>query len=113
MAKSGLGKWLGIRRYITRSHIYFSDNNTATIKTPTLRIYISKTANKFRIKSHIDWAYYTPQELADAINRDDVDVYYETQLKHQLSDPNIWKRLDEEQDIKSYYAARAGRASRI
>lgn len=113
MAKSGINKWLGIRRYITRSHVYFNDNDTATIKTTTLKIYISKTSNKFRIKSHIDWAYYTPQELAHAINSDCVDVYYETQLKHSLSDPNIWKRLDEEQDIKSYYAAREGRASLI
>ena len=113
MGKSAAYKWLVIRRYLTTNHTRFYDNSLATIVTPHSKIYISKTSNKFRLKSYLDWAYYTPKTLAQAIDNDDLEVYYTVQLNHQSSDPNIWKRWDEEQDLKSYYAARAGRASLI
>jgi len=110
----GTRKWIAIRRHLTNPRkVNFCDYNLATLRTKTTTIYISKTSNKFRLKSYLDWAYYTPKTLALAIDADDLDLYYETQLHHQLSDPNIWKRWDEEQDLKSYYAARAGRASLI
>jgi hypothetical protein len=90
------------------------EHNFITIKLKkSITLYCAKNTDKFRLKSHLDWAYYTPKTLALAINNLDVDVYYERQLKHQQSDPNIWKRWDEEQDLKSYYAAREGRASLI
>lgn len=114
MKKTGTNKWIKIRRHLTNpSTVRFYDQSLATIATANNKLYISKTSDKFRLKSHLDWAYYTPKTLAFAINNNDVDVYYEQQLKHQNSDPNIWKRWDEEMDLKSYYAARAGRASLI
>lgn len=76
-------------------------------------IYLAKNSIKFRIKSHLDWAWYTPQTLAQAIDNNIVDVYYEIMLKHINSDPNIWKDKDFEMELKSYYAARAERASLI
>lgn len=113
MAKSGINKWLSIRRHLTTNNAQFYDYDFATIKTATTTLYIAKASNKFRLKSHLDWAWYSPRTLAQAIDNDDLAVYYEQQLNHQNSDPNIWKRWDEEQDLKSYYAARAGRASLI
>tara|TARA_R110000772_G_scaffold205144_4_gene315394 strand:- start:2727 stop:3068 length:342 start_codon:yes stop_codon:yes gene_type:complete len=112
--KSAVNKWIKIRRHLTNpSSVRFYDNSLATVWTSNNTMYISKTSDKFRLKSHLDWAYYTPKTLALAIDNLDVDVYYQRQLNHQNSDPNIWKRWDEEQDLKFYYAARAGRASLI
>ena len=106
--------WIRIRRHLNApQRITFSEGRLATIHTSSNTIYISKSTNKFRLKSHLDWAHYTPKTLAHAINNDDVDVYYERQLKDSNSTPNIWKRKDEEQELKSYYAARDGRASLI
>jgi hypothetical protein len=112
---SAIHKWIKIRRHLTTNHAKFYDlpRGLATIDTSKTRFYISKTDDKFRLRSHLDWAWYSPKTLAAAIDGDDLDLYYETQLHHQNSDPNIWKRYDEEQDLKSYYAARAGRASLI
>ena len=81
--------------------------------TPSDKLYLAKKSNKFRLKSYLDWAWYSPKTLALSIDNDDVGVYYESQLNHVNSDPNIWKHWDEEQDLKFYYAARAGRASLI
>jgi hypothetical protein len=108
-------KWMRIRRHLTTNTAKFYDNEgrPAAIQTPKNTIYISKTNDKFRLKSHLDWAWYSPKTLAAAIDADDLDLYYQTQLSHQNSDPNIWRRWDEEQDLKSYYAARVGRASLI
>ncbi len=102
--------WRDIRKHLTTQPRFY-ENSLLTVVTPTHKIYLAKSKLKFRLKSYLDWAYYTPKTLALAIDNDDLDVYYERQLKHQLSDPNIWKRWDEEMDLKSYYAARAGRAS--
>lgn len=114
MKKTAISKWMSIRRHLANPNaVKFYDYNLATVVTPNNKLYISKTSDKFRLKSHLDWAWYSPKTLAVAIDAHDVDVYYEHQLHHQNSDPNIWKRWDEEQDLKSYYAARAGRASLI
>lgn len=76
-------------------------------------IYIAKNSTKFRIKSHLDWAYYTPKTLANAIDNDCVDRYYEIMLHDIHSDPNVWQDHDFEMTLKSYYAARAFRANLI
>lgn len=113
MATPGQQKWLRIRRHLTTNQVKFYDQSLTTLVTPTNKIYISKTSDKFRLKSYLDWAYYTPKTLAAALDADDLDLYYTIQLRNVASDPNIWKRWDEEQDLKFYYAARAGRASLI
>lgn len=110
---AGQRKWLGIRRHLTTNHTRFYDRTLATVITPQSKIYISKTSNKFRLKSYLDWAWYSPRTLAQAIDRDDLEVYYTQQLSHNNSDPNVWNCWDEEQTLKSYYAARAGRGSII
>jgi len=74
-------------------------------------IFIAKHSSKFRIRSHLDWAWYTPKTLAQAINNNTVDQYYEIMLADVRSDPNEWKDLDFEQELKSFYAARVGRCS--
>jgi len=76
-------------------------------------IYIAKHKSKMRLKSHIDWCWYTPKTLADAIDNNIVEEYYEIMLKDMRSDPNLWKDKDLEMEIKTYYAVRVGRASLI
>jgi hypothetical protein len=76
-------------------------------------IYIAKNSSKFRIRSHLDWAWYTPKTLAQAIDNNTVDQYYEIMLTDVRSDPNVWKDSDFELELKSFYAARVGRASLI
>lgn len=76
-------------------------------------IYIAKNSVKFRLKSHLDWAWYTPKTLANAIDTDTIDSYYEIMLNDINSDPNVWKHLDFEMELKSFYAARVGRANII
>jgi hypothetical protein len=77
------------------------------------QIYLAKKSYKFRIISHLDWAWYTPKTLADAIDNDSVEAYYETMLKDVSSDPNVWKDSDFEIELKTFYAIRNGRASDI
>jgi hypothetical protein len=76
-------------------------------------IYICKNKAKMRLRSHLDWVYYTPKTLAQAIDNDTVEEYYEIMLKDVRSDPNLWKDTDFELELKSYYAVRVGRASLI
>jgi len=83
------------------------------VLTINKNIYIAKNSTKFRLRSHLDWAWYTPQTLAQAIDLDQVEAYYEIMLKHINSDPNVWKNTDFEMELKSYYAERVGRANLI
>lgn len=76
-------------------------------------IYIAKNSSKFRIRSHLDWTWYTPKTLAQAIDNNTVDQYYEIMLADVRSDPNDWKDQDFEQELKSFYAARVGRCSLV
>jgi hypothetical protein len=75
--------------------------------------YIVKNSSKMRLKSHLDWVWYTPKTLADAIDNNTVEAYYEIMLEDVRSDPNVWKDRNFELEMKSYYAARMGRASLI
>lgn len=77
------------------------------------KIYITKNSKKFRPKSQIDWAWYDSNDLANALETNTTDKYYEQQLRDPRSDPNNWHDKSEEMTIKSYYAARSGRASLI
>lgn len=74
---------------------------------------LAKHSAKMRLLSHLDWVHYTPKELANAINNNTVEEYYEQKLLDNRSDPNVWKRPSEEHELKAKYAARAGRASII
>lgn len=75
--------------------------------------YIAKHSPKMRIKSHLDWCWYTPKTLAQAIDSNTVETYYEVMLSDVRSDPNEWKDLDFEMELKSFYANRVGRCSLI
>jgi len=101
-------KYDAIKPHLTNTVSVTEINGILTINKD---IYIAKNSMKFRIKSHIDWAYYTPKTLADAINNNTVDSYYQIMLQDVNSDPNVWKDTDFEMELKSFYAARAGRAS--
>jgi hypothetical protein len=76
-------------------------------------IYLAKHSTKFRLRSHLDWAWYTPKTFAQAIDSNTVDSYYEVMLNDIHSDPNVWKDTDFEMELKSFYAARVDRASLI
>ena len=76
-------------------------------------IYLTQNTTKFRIKSRLDWVHYDPIDLAKHINNNTIDYYYYTQRGDQQSYPNDWKRLQEEYDLKTYYANRVGRQTDI
>lgn len=105
-----LRRWQAIEKHLKHNQTIYDQNGMLKIMP---NIYVAKHSVKFRLQSYLDWAYYTPKTLADAINNNSVDVYYEVMLKHQYSDPNEWGDNDFEQYLKSYYAARQGRASLI
>lgn len=77
------------------------------------QIFVAKKSSKFRLLSHLDWAWYTPKTLATAIDQNTVEQYYEFMLCDHRSDPNIWNDRQLEMELKSFYAARIGRASLI
>lgn len=103
-------KYNDIKRYATSTLSVVEYNGILTINK---NIYLAKNSIKFRLKSHLDWAWYTPQTLAQAIDSGTVDQYYEIMLNHVNSDPNIWKNTDFEMKLKTYYAVRVGRADLI
>jgi len=96
-----------ISKAVTRKDVFYINNQLSTIALPQVKIYLTNTSMKFRLKGHLDWVYYTDQSLADAINLDCVEVYYEIMLSHIKSDPNIWKDNQFEEDLKTHYANRA------
>lgn len=101
-------KYNDIKRYATTTLSVVEYNGILTINK---NIYLAKNSTKFRLKSHLDWSWYTPQTLAQAIDSGVVDQYYEIMLNHVNSDPNVWKNTDFEMELKTYYAARIGRAN--
>ena len=103
-------KFNEIKKYATNFMSVAEYNGILTINKD---IYLAKNSTKFRLRSHLDWAWYTPQTLAQAIDKGVVDQYYEIMLKHINSDPNVWKNTDFEMELKTYYAARVGRADLI
>lgn len=101
-------KWAAIKRHLTTNPPIREYRGLLKINECC---YIAKNTTKMRLYSHIDWCFYTPKTLADAIDNNTIDVYYEIMLKDIRSDPNIYKDKDFEMELKSFYAARAGRAS--
>lgn len=75
--------------------------------------YIATNRSIMRIKSHLDWVVYTPQDLAQALDTGTVDAYYEQQMANPLSPGDDWRDKQKEMDLKTYYAQRVGRADFI
>ena len=106
-------RWNAIAVHLKNIPAYYENNGTLAITIGNEKIYLAKNAQKMRLKSHLDWTYYTPKTLAQAIDNNNVDQYYEIMLHDVNSDPNLWKDKDFEMELKSFYAARANRASLI
>ena len=103
-------RWVAIEKHLTSTPTIQEQQGILKINN---NIYIAKNSPKMRLKSHLDWVWYTPKTLAQAIDNNIVNEYYEIMLKDLRSDPNLWKDIDLELELKSYYAARVGRASLI
>ena len=101
-------RWQRIKRHLNTTPKVYDYNGILSINK---YIYVAKNSTKMRIKSHLDWVWYTPKTLASAIDTLNVDAYYEIMLGHVNSDPNEWNDTDFEMELKSYYAARANRCS--
>lgn len=101
-------RWAAIKKHLTSSPAYYEINGILTVDGVC---YIAKNSSKMRLKSHLDWVWYTPKTLAQAIDSGSLESYYEIMLNDVRSDPNVWKDHDFEMELKSYYAARVGRAS--
>jgi len=103
-------RWKPIHKHLTKPARYQESNGLLLINN---QFYIAKKSSKMRLKSHLDWSWYTPKTLAQAMDTGTVEEYYEFMLHDGRSDPNEWKDRDIEMALKTYYAERAGRASAI
>jgi hypothetical protein len=101
-------RWQRIKIHLHTTPKVYDYNGILSINK---HIYLAKKTTKMRIKSHLDWVWYTPKTLARAIDTDTVEEYYEIMMQHVNSDPNVWNDHDFEMELKSYYASREGRAS--
>ena len=101
-------RWHPVQRYLTCQPQVSEYRGMLAIDR---KFYLAKKSSKMRLLSHLDWCWYTPKTLAQAINNDTVEEYYEVMLRDVRSDPNEWKDKNLEQELKSFYAARVGRAS--
>jgi hypothetical protein len=106
-------RWKAIKKHLKKAHPIAEGRGILSIAVGTVTIYIAKKSPKMRLKSHLDWSWYTPKTLAQAMDSGRVEEYYEMMLKDCRSDPNVWKDLDEEMSMKAHYAAREGRATEI
>lgn len=104
-------RWVAIAKYLKNTqHLFYEYRGQLSVDKQFL---LAKHSPKMRLLSHLDWVHYTPKELAQAIDSNTIEQYYEQKLVDGRSDPNVWKRTDEEHELKSRYAAQAGRASII
>lgn len=108
-------RWKAIKKYISttvsiRLLDYGYTRNMIIINEQCI---IAKNSTKFRLLSQLDWAHYTAKGLATAIDNNDIDGYYERMLADTRSDPNQWNDYNKEMELKTHYAARANRASKI
>ena len=70
-------------------------------------ILISPTKNYFKPLGILDWAYFTKiNVLCNHLANEDIEDYYETQLKHDKSHPNIWSDKPKEKKLKREYDQR-------
>jgi hypothetical protein len=103
-------RWAAIAKHLTTTPVITEHSGILSIQKCC---YIAKSTAKMRLKSHLDWCWYTPKTLAQAIDSNTIEAYYEIMLTDVRSDPNVWKDRDFELDLKSFYAQRAGRANII
>ena len=71
---------------------------------------IAKTKPLFHPLGLIDWAHFTPKDLASAINSRTVTKYYKKMLKDPMSPANNWKDKKLEKELKDFYKQRAKEA---
>jgi len=69
-------------------------------------IIIAKNSDKMKLLRYLDWVHYDPKDLANAIMNKTTQEYYDKQLSHSRTDPNIWNDKQREKDMKEYYANR-------
>lgn len=103
-------RWKPIHKHLTKPARYIERRGFLEVNS---LFYIAKNSNKMRLVSHLDWCHYDAQDLAQAMDNNTVEQYYEQQLLDSRSDPNQWKDTDKEMELKTHYAARIGRASKI
>jgi hypothetical protein len=101
-------RWVAIKKHLTTQPDIAEYKGILAIND---NYYIAKNSSKMRIRSHLDWCWYTPKTLAQAIDSGTVESYYELMLNDVRSDPNLWKDRNFEMELKSLYAYRAGRAT--
>ena len=101
-------RWMSIRQHLTSPHVVVEYPGEIVINN---HFRVATRSAKMRLISHLDWVFYTPRDLAAAMDSNTVDVYYEQQLLDSQSDPNVWKDVDKEIELKTRYAVQAGRAS--
>lgn len=106
-------KWLRISRRLKATVLAQEYSGQIRITDHVEIFYLAKHKELFRLKSHLDWAAYTPNDLAQAINTKTVDQYYEQQMRAPLTPDNQWQDVVKELTLKSHYAHRVGRASLI
>lgn len=106
-------RWGQLRPHLTVKIEQRIQDGFLRIQRKQIVIYLTQNSTKFRIKSRLDWVHYDPQDLAKHINNDTIEHYYYTQRGDKDSYPNDWKRLQEEQDLKTYYANRVGRQTDV
>jgi hypothetical protein len=107
-----LYKWLAIKKHLINT-ILIRPIAGETNLVIDEKFIIAKHSKKFRLISQIDWAVYDTKDLANAIDTNTIDSYYEQMLADPQSDPNIWNDKIKEHELKTHYAERAGRASKI
>jgi hypothetical protein len=103
-------RWSAIKKHLTTTPNVVERNGYLEINS---LFYIAKNSSKMRLISNLDWSHYTSKTLAQAIDTNTVESYYETMLKDSRSDPNVWKDTDKEMELKTYYAFKKGRAKLI
>ena len=101
-------KWTAVRKHLpyTIHDIRISQQKLLIVNKQFL---LAGKKQKMRLVSYLDWVHYKPKTLAYAIETNQVEDYYWYQMGDPKSDPNIWKDINEEFQLKQYYANRAGR----
>ena len=100
-------RWSAIKKFLTSEHKIRESRGGLIINDMFI---IAKKTSKMRPIGQLDWSWYTPKTLAKAMDEGKVYEYYEMMLKDKRSDPNKWKRSEEEMEKKAFYASQQGRA---
>lgn len=100
-------RWANIKKFLTKDHQYREGYGGLIINESFI---IAKKKSKMRPLGQLDWSWYTPKTLAEAMDNNEVLSYYEKMLKDPRSDKNKWKHKDMEMSKKAFYASRQGNA---